>query len=152
MDRPNLARYGLPGDPHKKSISHFQLLLPITQYFFFYFLVAYFIRLSYFQICELLKYFFEQDKIFLTIKVNKTFKDPTRLWKWSRRSRHSSFILQVHQLHGPQTLNMSYQQLIYCTAHGSIRGRREACRGSSISGSSSARPRRRLHPRRNWRW
>ena len=96
--------------------------------------------------------FFEQDKILVSIKVNKTFKDPTRLWKWSRRSRHSSFILQVHQPHGPQTLNMSYQQLIYSTAHGSIRGRREACRGSSISGSSSARPRRRLHPRRNWKW
>lgn len=32
-----------------------------------------------------------------------------------------------------QTLNMSYQQLIYCTAHGSLRGRRETCRGSSLS-------------------
>uniref|UniRef100_A0A4W2HWR4 40S ribosomal protein S15 n=1 Tax=Bos indicus x Bos taurus TaxID=30522 RepID=A0A4W2HWR4_BOBOX len=32
-----------------------------------------------------------------------------------------------------QTLNMSYQQLIYCTARGSIRGRKETSRGSSIS-------------------
>ena len=32
-----------------------------------------------------------------------------------------------------QTLNMSYQQLIYCTACGSIRGRKETSRGSSIS-------------------
>lgn len=60
------------------------LLLPIANYFFFYILVVYFIRLSYFLVCEPLEYFFEQGKMLVSIKVNKAPEQPIRWRKWRR--------------------------------------------------------------------
>lgn len=77
---PPLSRPGLPGEPHKEGIPRFQLLLLITQYFFFYFLVVYFIRLSYFHVRGPLKYFFEQGKMLVSIKV-KAAEELTRRQK-----------------------------------------------------------------------
>ena len=117
---PPLSRPGLPGEPHKEGIPHFQLLLPITQYFFFYFLVVYFIRLSYFHVYGPLKYFFEQGKMLVSIKVNKAAEEPTRRQKWSRGSRASASSPAAAWTLIRRWM-CSTSSLCSCTAHDSIR-------------------------------